>query len=339
LEKMANDDQLITQYILGRLSEKEAERLDELSLTDDTFAARLQAVENDLVDDYVSGELSGERLESFKSYYLASPKRREKVAIAQGLQGYLGKALFGRRPERRGQEVSATSLTDRPVSRKGFLERYSFMQGLSIRWGVAAAALLVMLAGGWLLMDNLRLRNQIHQAQVERNELQRREQELQSQLREQGSSASQIEEELASLRQQLARLEQQMAQQGGAKPPPEGSATEPNIFAFALAPQTRSVGPLASLSIPADADYVTLQLELEVADFPAYGAELKTQPGGAVVWRSARLQARTIGGGKAIAVTLRPALLKAQRYAIEVRGVSPTGASEIIGSYVFRVVK
>jgi hypothetical protein len=339
LEKTANDEQLITQYILGGLSEEETDRLDEMSLTDDEFAARLQAVENDLVDAYVSGELSGRALESFQAYYLASPKRREKVAIAEGLQGYIGKAQFSSQPERPGQQVSAASLTDKPASRKGFLRRYVFMPGLAIRRGVAAAALLVMLAGGWLMMDNLRLRNQIHQAQAERNELQRREQELLTQLREQGTSVSHSEEELASLRQQLARLEQQLAQQGGAKSPPEGSAAEPNIFAFALAPQTRGVGQLATLSIPADADYVTLQLELEAADFTAYRAELKAQPGGASVWRSARLQARSRGDGKALAVTLRPALLKAQRYTIEVRGVSPAGTAEIIGSYGFRVVK
>jgi hypothetical protein len=339
LDKIANDDQLLTQYLLGALSEEEADRLDEMSITDDTFAARLQAVENDLVDAYVSGELSGQALEDFKSYYFGSSKRREKVALAQGLQSLTGRTQFSKQPLRPQQEVSAASISDKSGPGKGFLRGYFFMPGLAMRWRMAAAVLLILLAGGWLIVDNLRLRNQIHQAQVERDALQRREQELQAQLREQGSSASQAEEELASLRQQLARLEQQMTQQGGAKSQPEGPATEPNIFAFALAPQTRSVGQMVTLAIPADADYVTLQLQLEAADFPAYRAELKAQPGNAVVWRSARLRARTTGDGRTLAVTLRPALLNSQRYTIEVQGVSAAGASEIIGSYTFRVVK
>jgi anti-sigma factor RsiW len=339
LEQIANDDQLIAQYLLGTLSEEEADRLDEMSIADDTFAARLQTVENDLVDAYVSGELSGQLLESFQSHYLASPKRREKVAIAQELQGFIGRTLINRQAEEPQPDASAGYVTDKPVSRKGFLRRYFFMPGLAIRWGVAAAALLVILAGGWLMVENLRLRNQIHQAQVERDELQRREQELQTQLREQSLSDSQTEEELANLRQQLASLEQQLAQQQGAKSQPPVSATEPNIFAFALAPQTRSVGQIATISIPADADYVTLQLELEAADFTSYRAELRAQPGGAVVWRSASLKARARDDGRAIAVTIRPALLKSQRYTIEVQGFSSPGTSEIIGSYAFRVVK
>ena len=77
------NDQLITQYLLGSLSVPETERLDELSLTDDEFATRLQSVENDLVDAYVLGELSGETLQQFNSFYLSSPRRREKVKFAQ----------------------------------------------------------------------------------------------------------------------------------------------------------------------------------------------------------------------------------------------------------------
>jgi hypothetical protein len=127
--------------------------------------------------------------------------------------------------------------------------------------------------------------------------------------------------------------------QQGAKSQPPVSATEPNIFAFALAPQMRSASQIATLSIPPDADYVTLQLELEPVDFPSYRAELKTQPDGAVVWRSANLKARAKGDGRVIAATIRPGLLKLQRYTIDVQGISLTGASEIIGSYAFRVVK
>ena len=69
--------------LLGSLSAEETERLDELSLTDDEFAGRLQAVENELIDAYVEGELSGQTLEQFNSFYLSSPKRRERVRFAQ----------------------------------------------------------------------------------------------------------------------------------------------------------------------------------------------------------------------------------------------------------------
>src|SRR5262249_14146843 len=106
---------------------------------------------------------------------------------------------------------------------------------------------------------------------------------------------------------------------------------------FALAPQMRGAGQMAALAIPADADYVKLQSELEPNDFSLYRAELKAQPGRETIWRSGKLRARA--DGKAIAITLRPAFLKAQGYSLAICGVSPTGTSELIGSYPFRVVR
>ena len=39
-------------------------------------------MEDDLVDAYVSGRLTGELLKTFESFYLASPHRRAKVIFA-----------------------------------------------------------------------------------------------------------------------------------------------------------------------------------------------------------------------------------------------------------------
>ena len=85
MDQQTPSDQLITQYLLGSLSSEETERLDELSLSDDEFAVRLQAVENELIDAYVEGELSGQTLQRFNSFYLSSPKRCERVRFAQAL--------------------------------------------------------------------------------------------------------------------------------------------------------------------------------------------------------------------------------------------------------------
>jgi hypothetical protein len=44
------------QYLLGSLPGDEAERLDELSVTDEAFAEALSVAERDLIDAYVQGE-------------------------------------------------------------------------------------------------------------------------------------------------------------------------------------------------------------------------------------------------------------------------------------------
>lgn len=82
------DDEILLRYLVGPLARDEAERLAELSLADEGFALRLKVLETDLVDAYVRSELSGETLHRFKSHYLTTPARREKVRTAETLRAY-----------------------------------------------------------------------------------------------------------------------------------------------------------------------------------------------------------------------------------------------------------
>src|SRR5689334_23504874 len=79
-----HDDRLI-RYVLGALPDEEAEQLDEQSVVDDELAERLRLIEDDLVDAYASGQLTGDTLRRFESFYLASPRRRNKAAFAKRL--------------------------------------------------------------------------------------------------------------------------------------------------------------------------------------------------------------------------------------------------------------
>src|SRR5215475_12180172 len=78
-----HSDQHLVRYLLGLLPENEAERLDELSVTNDDIAWRLQVAEDDLVDAYVDGELSREMSARFESICLSSPKWGERVNFAR----------------------------------------------------------------------------------------------------------------------------------------------------------------------------------------------------------------------------------------------------------------
>ena len=336
MKRQTYDDRLLTDYLLGSLSEEEAERLDELSFTDDELAARLQVVENDLVDAYARGEMAGATLERFKSHYLASPRRREKAAFARGFQDKLRQAVTTEKQQRSFQEASVAREF---APTESFLRRYFSPSRPAVQWGLAAAALLVLLVSGWLTFDNLRLRDQMNQAQAEREEIQRRERELQTELEDQRSGDSEKERELAALRERLAELERQSGRQPGAKSDTEPERAGSSVVAITLAPQLRGASQPATVTIPADASYVAFELELEPSDFTSYRAELKARPGDELIWRSASLKAKSAGDGKRIAVTVRAALLKSGVYNLEAHGVSPTGATEIISSYPFRVVK
>jgi hypothetical protein len=196
---------------------------------------------------------------------------------------------------------------------------------------MVAAMLLLVVASVWLLTERARLRDQMAQTQAEREALAQREQELQRQLEQQRSSDAKTEDELARVRDRLAQLEQQLAA-GGQHP----EQRDLKVVAFNLAPQTRGIGKIPTLTVPAGTDYVALDLELETHDFPAYQASLKNPATGSVIWHSGKLKAS--GGAKTVQIRLPASSLNRQNYVVELSGIPANGAAEIVSSYPFSVV-
>ena len=122
-----DDDERLVRYLVGALDDDESERYDELSIADGEFAVRLQSAEDDLVDSYVRGELSGDTLDRFRSVYLSTPAGRDKARFAEALLAH-----------QRAAAVPAASRVPRRV----------WMPA----WPAAAAAVLVIVAGYLLAM-------------------------------------------------------------------------------------------------------------------------------------------------------------------------------------------
>ena len=154
-----DDNKLVIEYLLGSTSEEETERLDELSVADDEFAARLRSAENDLVDAYARGELDGETLHRFKSFYLASPNRLEKVRFAEVLQTRASESsVAATKPAALGHRTPPSAGTR------------------TLIWSLAGLAALLLLAAGYLVRENRRLQNDFFQEQARRIQLEQQKQ-------------------------------------------------------------------------------------------------------------------------------------------------------------------
>jgi hypothetical protein len=315
------NEQTLTDYLLGVLPEAEAERCDELSVSDDAVAAAIGAREKDLVDAFVRGELSGQMLERFTSYYLASPVRRERVAFAQAFQDFAerNRARVQSEGARRPGWFAAltTLLAPRPA----------------LQWGLVAGVLIVLLAGGWLFVGNLRLQRQISQSQIRRDELQQREQALQKQLDAQQAANQKAEQELAQVRAERERLDLELKKQA---PQP---ADQTIIASLILTPGLRGTGQMQTLSLPTNSGRVAFQLNLEPNEFVGYSVVLIDQSNHQTLWHSGKLRAHSGASGKTIGVNLSSVLLKPQTYVLQVSGVSANGSAEVMSDYPFKVVK
>lgn len=84
-----SNEPLLVKYLLGELSDEEERQLEEQYFADDDLHEELQSVEIDLIDRYVSNELSGYELEKFKKQFLFAPDRIQDVMFAKSLKAYL----------------------------------------------------------------------------------------------------------------------------------------------------------------------------------------------------------------------------------------------------------
>ncbi len=167
--------------------------------------------------------------------------------------------------------------------------------------------------------------------------LQRRERELHEQIASQRSADSEKTKELTDLREQIALLEGRTNEpQREQSAPPRRSS---NIVSFALAPQMRGASQITTIAVPEDADYVSLQLDLETGNYADFRSELKSQPGNQLVWRSGKLRATDAGTSKVVVVRLPAGLLKSQRYIVELSGISSDSKADVVGRYLFEVKK
>ena len=310
------DDHLLTQYLLRCLSAEETERLDELSIADDDFAARLNSAENDLVDAYVRGELPAEESARFKAAYLSSPKGREKAGFAETLVSFQQRAVT--RPV--AARAGVTRMEKRESRWSHFFEPSpSFKAWFAPQWRLAGATLLLLIASGYLLNTNRELRQQVSRSESEQASLLQRDQQLQHQL---ASAAANNRGDSGTEAHEVS----------------QPSIDHLNIAAFVLVPALRGSDALPTISWSATTDLVVLKLDLESTDFPTYQVAIKNSANRQTQWQSGDLKPVAEGDKQAVSFAFRPNLLKRGYYLVQLKGIRANGAAELVSSYPFRGV-
>jgi hypothetical protein len=335
------DDAKLVRYLLGLLSNEEAERIDELTIADDDVAWRVRGTENELVDAYVRGGLDGEILEQFETYYLSSPLRLEKVMFARS---FLRNADVAPAPEHtEPAPVAASAPVPRRIRSASRGSRWfeRLLPQTRLSWSLAATAATLLLASGVLLSQDVRQRrHSLQEAQTAKATLDHRAQELERQLDDQRSTNADTAKELASVRDAIAALAQrgQVGQASQSTGQSGSSSRSLTTVALVLWPQTRAAGSIPTVTVPPGTDRVALALRIESNDFPGYQAVLRDPATDRVVWRSGSLAARS-AGELTVPVVVPASLLKPQHYSLELLARGVTVNAEVVGSYAFRIVQ
>lgn len=322
LAKEPVSDDLITRYLLGDVSDEERVRLEESYFADDSLFEQLLASEDELIDDYVRGELLEPQRKLFESHFLNSLERRRKLAFAESFTQYVSEAP---------RAFSASERETWPNRIAGWLS----IHGSAARWALAVAGAVVLIVGAGLVPENWRLRAQLRQMQAEQTELRQREKDLNRQLAQHTVPPS----------------------GNAAQKAPGGEAGSQShslpIVALALAPGLlRGNAEQKTLVIPHGPHLVRLQLNVGgLQAYESYIGTLKTVEG-VRVWTKEGLTAMPQSEAHMVAMEVPSGLLGNKDYVVELRGVrsrpvqtnQPPGeihhlVEEEVGAYSLRVVK
>ena len=312
------DEQQLARYLLGLVSEHEAERLDEATIVDDEFAARLRVAENDLVDDYARGVLSGEMLERFESRYLASPRRRQNVTFSKKFVGAVDRTA---RPEADQSEDAASSSASEGDEVAAPATPSGRVRSLALWPTLMAIAAVLLVACGALLFQALHLRSDLQVAQKASRDSDERAHALERQLRDERSANAKAAGQPTPVREAPS-----------ARVRPQALTT-----ALVLLPQTRAAGAIPTVAVASGADSVAFELVLESNDYARYQVALMDPASNETVWRSGQPAAASRGDTPSIAVAIPARLLKPQHYAVVVTARSAATNAAIVGSYAFQV--
>lgn len=81
-------DALLREFVLGKLADKERERIEDLFLTDSQTRGSVLAIEQDLIEDYLEDNLTPEDKERFLARYAQTEKQRRKLRIQKSIKDW-----------------------------------------------------------------------------------------------------------------------------------------------------------------------------------------------------------------------------------------------------------
>jgi hypothetical protein len=158
MEQKAPEQENIRLYLLGLLPQEEQQPLEESLLTDAALYEELLIVEDELIDQYLAGELTGRERDAFEAHFINAPERRQQVRFADTLRRYVADkgAVVASATTAESSEVYVQGATTGRQSRS--LVSWLSTRNPALAFSLAAAALVLVCGLSWIAVRTLRPR-------------------------------------------------------------------------------------------------------------------------------------------------------------------------------------
>ena len=151
------EQESLRKYLLGILPPGEIAALEERLLTDAVFYDELLMVEDELIDQYLSGEQSPAERESFEAHFALAPERQQKVRFARALKKYLSSTNEAEAKDVIIAEPSSSELVSVADPDKSQRPFFPFLQRNPIlAYSLAATFVLVIGIVSWTTLNRLK---------------------------------------------------------------------------------------------------------------------------------------------------------------------------------------
>src|SRR6266550_1529960 len=199
-------EEIIARFLLGDLPEGQQTEIEDRAFTDEGLMQDILAVESDLIDEYVRHELRDSQRRQFETRFLASDERRRKVEFARALSAVASEAEATEKEARPG--VVRTAITWRDS-----LAAFIRVLSPAAKFAMAAAVLLVVFGGSWLLVQTYKSRNELARIRAEQQVEHNGQQTLEQQIASERARSDELETQLQrdkEARQQAETLVQEL---------------------------------------------------------------------------------------------------------------------------------
>jgi hypothetical protein len=326
LNEHTNNQTLARRYLLGVLSDDEVVRLEESYFADDKLFEEIEIAEDELVDAYVRGQLSGEDRKRFEKGLATSERLSERVRF-----GRLLRARASARP-------APVSSSQSHVSWWNAFFTTLLNGGPALKAGVVTGALIVVLGGSALMVEWVRVRSESQHIAAERLKLEQRQKDLEQQIADLKSNTNQlsatVQQETAAnekLKQELQNVKEQLAQR-----------TQPGlpqiVSAVLLSGLSRSQAEDTELVVQPQHALIKLDLVLDLDEYSTYGVSIQSADDRELVSRKG-LRARGPASQRTISVEFPSRILREGTYVVKVTGRTSSGTYEPVSGYRFRLSK
>lgn len=323
-----DNEKQINSYLLGQLSEEERTRIEERFFRDAEYREFIRAIEDDLIDGYVRGEMPPRERELFEGNFLFVPHRHRKVEFARALAEAL--------PESRQACVASSAAVENAGLFRALWS--SFLDSLRTPgWtlGFSLATLLLLVIGGlWLINEVRRTRTQTEPLLAEQRP--QRGSDAGGQSGDTGGAPPpppESEGQTATLRPREERPER--------TPDRKPTAPRPVIASFVFAPGVaRNSDESRRLIVSEKTQIVRLLLDLERGDeYRTYGVELRTASGRLIWQRKVAGRGGETASRPSVVVDIPAKLLSSGDYELKLTGAQNKEQSAELGYYYFSLLK